>query len=101
MTKNLPIIIQFLISLISGIIFGMLAHSIELSLFTLIIMEVVIFAETQFLSTNETYIFELRFVLTCTYLLGWILGRWLYYDELGFEKYYDDKDEEYISFGIF
>jgi hypothetical protein len=85
--KDLCSEIQIIYAFIIGIFSGIISSSIEIAIFFLVIVELFIFLETKYFP--KKYLFEIRFVITCSYILGWMFGRWIYYGNIGFTHYYD------------
>ena len=83
--KNRGEIFQVILSFAFGLFVGSYALSLELSIIFLLINEIIVFIYSSLFSKRDRLI--VRLSATCSYLLGWILGRWLITDETGFENF--------------
>lgn len=77
--------LQVLLSFLFGMFLGTFITDIECIIIIVIITEVLIFTFTYYYS--KEYLWEARFIINCGYLLGWIIGKYCFLNETGFEQY--------------
>lgn len=73
------------LSFLLGIFFGYFSTSLELTIVYIFVFEFFVFITTFFLSSK--YTLEIRFIINCSYFLGWLLIKYVYFQEHGFWFY--------------